>query len=63
MDVPREMVIQALRGRGDFDAAERAERELPEKVDTDTDAGLLSEYSLEPGQFEEGLSGQQPNVG
>ena len=63
MDIPREMVIQALRARGDFDDAERAERELPEKVDTDTDAGLLSEYSLDPGQLEEGLSGQQPNVG
>jgi hypothetical protein len=55
MDIPREMVIQALRARGDFDDAE--------KVDPDTDAGLLSEYSLDPGQLEEGLSGQQPNVG
>jgi hypothetical protein len=63
MDIPREMIIQTLRGRGDFDAAERAERELPEKVDTDIDAGLLTEFAIEPDEIEEGLSGQQPNAG
>ncbi len=66
MDVPREMVIQMIRSRGDFDAASRAEQELPEKVDTDADAGLLAGYSISPSDFEdseEGLSGQQPNAG
>ena len=41
MLLPKEMVVERLRARGDLDAAERAERELGEKVDTEDDAGLL----------------------
>lgn len=66
VDIPREMVIQMIRSKGDFEAATRAEQELPEKVDTDADAELLSGFSISPSDFaegEEGLSGQQPNAG
>ncbi len=55
-----------IRSKGDFEAATRAEQELPEKVDTDADAELLSGFSISPSDFaegEEGLSGQQPNAG
>ena len=63
MDIPREMVIQAIRSKGDFEAADRAEEELPEKVDTEQDASLLERFSLDPGQLEEQFGDQAPNVG
>lgn len=63
MDIPREMVIQAIRSRGDFDAADRAESELPEKVDTEQDAELLRRFSLDPRELEEQFGDQAPNVG
>jgi hypothetical protein len=63
MLVPREMIVEQLRGRGDFDAAERAERELGEKADTEADAGLLSELGVDAAKLEDESDGQAPAVG
>ena len=43
MLVPKTMVVEQLRARGDAEGAERADRELGEKVDTEADAALLAE--------------------
>ena len=63
MLVPKQMVVEQLRSRGDFEAAERAERELGEKVDTDQDAELLAALYVDTEQFEDDLGGQSPAVG
>jgi hypothetical protein len=63
MLVPREMIVEQLRSRGDFEAAERAERELGEKVDTEQDAGLLAELEVDAQRLEDDLGGQPPAVG
>jgi hypothetical protein len=63
MLLPKEMVVEQLRARGDLDAAERAERELGEKVDTDADAGLLSELGVDARSLEDKFGGQSPAVG
>jgi hypothetical protein len=63
MLIPTEMVVEQLRGRGDFEAAERAERELGEKADTESDAGLLSELGVDAAALEEESGGQAPAVG
>jgi hypothetical protein len=57
------MVIEQLRARGDLEAAERADRELAEKVDTEQDAALLSELDLDARKLEDDFGGQSPAVG
>ena len=63
MLVPKTMVVEQLRARGDTDAAERADRELGEKVDTEQDAGLLAELHLDPAKLAGEFDGQSPAVG
>jgi hypothetical protein len=63
MLVPKTMIVEQLRARGDTDAAERADRELGEKVDTDADAGLLAELHVDAGKLESDFDGQSPAVG
>jgi hypothetical protein len=63
MLVPKTMIVEQLRARGDTDAAERADRELGEKVDTDADAGLLAELQVDAGKLESDFDGQSPAVG
>jgi hypothetical protein len=63
MLVPKTMVVEQLRARGDTEAAERADRELGEKVDTEADAGLLSELQVDAAKLTEDFDGQSPAVG
>jgi hypothetical protein len=63
MLVPKTMVVEQLRARGDTDGAERADRELGEKVDTDADAGLLSELQVDAQKLADDFDGQSPAVG
>ncbi|HWT23491.1 MAG TPA: hypothetical protein VN213_08290 [Solirubrobacteraceae bacterium] len=63
MLLPRDMVVERLRARGDLDAAERAERELGEKVDTEGDAELLAQLNVDPRELEDSFGGQSPAVG
>ena len=48
MQVDRDTVLNMLRDTGKTDEAERAERELPEQVDTERDAGLLERFGINP---------------
>ena len=63
MQVPKTMIVERLRAREDYDAAERADRELGEKVDTEDDAELLRGLDIDPAELAEGFDGQAPNVG
>ena len=63
MLVPKTMVVEQLRARGDTDAAERADRELDEKVDTEADAGLLADLGVDAAKLAEDFDGQSPAVG
>jgi hypothetical protein len=63
MLVPKEMVVEQLRSRGDFESAERAEQVLSEKVDTDHDADLLAELQVDAQRLEDDFGGQSPVVG
>lgn len=60
MEIPREQILQFLQERGQTDQAAQAEQELPEQVDTEQDAGLLSKFGIDPqelvSQFGGGLS-------
>ena len=63
MLVPKTMVVEQLRARGDSDGAERADRELGEKVDTEGDAALLAELEVDAAKLESDFDGQSPAVG
>jgi hypothetical protein len=63
MLLPKAMVVEQLRARGDVKAAERADRELAEKVDTEQNAALLSELRLDVRRLEDDFGGQSPAVG
>jgi hypothetical protein len=63
MLLPKAMVVEQLRARGDVEAAERADRELAEKVDTEQNAALLSELRLDVRRLEDDFGGQSPAVG
>jgi hypothetical protein len=63
MLIPKTMIVEQLRARGDHEGAERADRELGEKVDTEQDAGLLADLQVDAGKLAEDFDGQSPAVG
>jgi hypothetical protein len=63
MLVPKTMVVEQLRARGDHQAAERADRELGEKVDTESDARLLAELEIDAAKLADDFDDQSPAVG
>jgi hypothetical protein len=63
MQIPKGMVVERIRTSVGADAADRADAELPEKVDTERDADLLRSFQLDPAQLADGLGGQAPAVG
>jgi hypothetical protein len=48
MEIPKEQILDLLRQQGDHDKAGQAEQELPDKVDTERDSGLLAKLGIEP---------------
>lgn len=63
MLLPKTMIVEQLRARGDYEAAERADREFGEKVDTDQDAKLLGELNVDAQALAADFGGQSPAVG
>ena len=63
MEIPKAMIIEQIRSRGSYEMANRADRELPEKLDPDSDADLLREYGLDPDELRDEFRGQSPEAG
>jgi hypothetical protein len=63
MLVPKTMIVEQLRARGDTDGAERADRELGEKVDTEQDAALLADLQVDSEKLAEDFDGHSPAIG
>jgi hypothetical protein len=63
MLMPKAMIVEQLRSRGDADAAERADRELGEQVDTEQDADQLAALDIDVERLEDDFGGQSPAVG
>jgi hypothetical protein len=51
MQIPKDLILNLLRERGQDDQAAQADRELPGEVDTDQHAGLLSKFGLDAGDL------------
>jgi hypothetical protein len=63
MLIPKTMVVEQLRARGDTEGAERADNELGEKVDTERDAKLLGDLDVDAQKLIDDFRGQSPAVG
>lgn len=63
MEIPKAMIVEKIRGRSGAEKANEADRELPDKVDTETDANLLARYDISPGELDTDFEGQSPGVG
>jgi hypothetical protein len=60
VEIPKAMVIEKIRSRGGSEAAERADDELPDKVDLDSDGELLRRFDLDPDELRDEFEGQSP---
>jgi hypothetical protein len=63
VEIPKAMVVERIRSRGGAEQAQQADGELPDKIDTDADAGLLKRYDLDPDELVKDFGGQSPMVG
>jgi hypothetical protein len=61
MQIDKAQILEMLRSRGDSQQVADADRELPDRVDTDEHAGLLQKFGLDPqellGKLGGGLGG------
>ena len=48
MQIDKDQIIDFLRQQGQHDEAEQAQQELPDQVDTDQHADLLSRFNIDP---------------
>ena len=57
MQLDKDAIVNYLREQGDSDKAEQASQKLPDQVDTDEHAGLLSRLGLDPMELISKLGG------
>jgi len=48
MEIPKDKILELLKQQGKDDQVGQADQELPDRVDTERDAGLLQKFGLEP---------------
>ena len=48
MEIPKEQILGLLRDRGQHDQVDQADRELPDNVDPEQHADLLSKFGIDP---------------
>ena len=46
VQLDKQQIIEFLKSQGHHDQAQQAQGELPDKVDTDKDSGLLDKYGI-----------------
>ncbi len=63
MQLNKQQIIEFLKSRGDHDQAQQADNELPDQVDTDQHAGLLSKIGLSADDLPGGLGGLGGKLG
>ena len=57
MNIDKSQILDLLRSQGDDGKAQQADQELPDQVDTDRDAGLLSKFGIDPMDLMKKLGG------
>ncbi len=62
MNISKEQILQFLKDKGQNDQADQAASELPDQVDTDQHAGLLSKFGIQPQELLGKLGGGLGNL-
>lgn len=62
MELPKDQILQFLQERGDSEQASQADQELPDQVDTERDAGLLSKFGIDPQELLSRFGGDLPGL-
>ncbi len=57
MEIPKDMILNLLRERGQGDQATQADQELPDQVDTEQHKGLLDKFGLDVGDLMKPVGG------
>ncbi len=63
MEIPKSMVVERIRSPEGAEAANNADNELPDKLDLDSDAELLSKYGIDTDELRDEFGGQSPVAG
>jgi hypothetical protein len=63
MEIPKDKILELLKQRGDHDKAEKAERELPQTVDTERDRSILDRLGIDPQDLMGNLGGLGDKLG
>ena len=58
MEIPKEQILSLLRDRGQQDQAEQADQQLPDQVDPEQHADVLSRLGIDPQDLLGGLGGK-----
>jgi hypothetical protein len=58
--IPKAMVVEQIKSRSGAERANQADQELPDKIDTDTDAEILKKYDLDPQELIDAFGGGSP---
>lgn len=62
-EIPKAMIVEQIRSRSGAEKANEADKELPDKLDTDNDADLLQKYGLSPDEITKQFGGGSPSIG
>ena len=62
MQIDKEQVLQLLRDKGMHEQANQAQQQLPDQVDTDQHADLLSRFNVDPKDLLNKLGGGLGNL-
>jgi hypothetical protein len=62
MEFDKETILSFLREKGESEKADKASQELPDRVDTDRDAGLLGRLGIDPQELLGKLGGGIPGL-
>lgn len=63
VEIPKAMIVEKIRSLSGAEKANEADKELPDKLDTDSDATLLQKYGISPEDLRDQFGGQSPMVG
>jgi hypothetical protein len=57
MEITKDKIVELLRERGQDDRADQADSELPDRVDSQEHADLLSKFGIDPQELAAKLPG------
>jgi hypothetical protein len=58
--IPKAMVVERIKSRSGAEKANQADKELPDKIDTDADAEILRKYDIDPQELLDAFGGGSP---